>query len=114
MPAAPAIDLCAPWSDPRKPHESPVSHLEWAENITRLEAVKLGLGARTQQADDLVAVLHALLVRLAARFDPARVPAGGSADGQFRGMCHRWIKKECKREEERLRNHGLYRTTDDK
>lgn len=110
--AAPVIDLLAPWADPRKPGEAPQTHLAWAEHIARLIARQRGLGPRSAGADDLVAVAHVTLIRLAPRFDPARVPAGGDPDGQFRGWAHRWVKKECEREAERLTNAGLYHTTD--
>lgn len=105
------IDLCVPWADPRRPDDPPKSHREWAEHIARLIARVEGFGTRSQQADDLAAVAVLVLVRIAPRFDPTRVPPGGSADGLFRGWAHATVRKECQREAIRLRNGGTFNTS---
>jgi hypothetical protein len=113
VPSTPHIDLTAPWIDPRKPDDEPVSHLAWAEGIARqiATAPKFGFKYRSQEADDLVSVAHATLIRLAKRFDFAKVSPGGDPDQMLRGWSRRYLTKECAREAERLQNGGTYHTT---
>jgi hypothetical protein len=115
VPGTPAIDLTAPWPDPKKPDAEPVSHLAWAEGVARSIAVsKFGFRRYGQETADLVAVAQTVLVKLVARFDASKVKVGSSVDQLFRGFAFRHIPTECRREGERLKNHGWYRTTDDK
>jgi hypothetical protein len=44
-------------------------------------------------------------------FNMRRVPAGGSAEGLFRGWVYPWILSGCRRHALQLRNGGTYRTT---
>jgi hypothetical protein len=106
--APPVINLETPWLDPRD--GSNLTHLEWAAGVAGAIAYGMGLQGEHEVAE-LVSVAHMILWRRVVGdecnpFDPSQVPAGGSADGQFRGWVHRSIQGECIREARRIRAGG--------
>jgi hypothetical protein len=108
-----------------------LDQLEWAEGIGRGVAYKFKFVG--QELDDLVSVATVMLCDLYTRpvkgtwnkrrkeyvrlgFDVSKVPEkfkgkAGDPEGLFRGWAYRWIKSECNRAAEKLRNGGTYNTT---
>lgn len=85
-------------------------HLAWAASVARGVARDFKFKRESQEEDDIKSVAALTVVRMAANFDPSRVPAGGDPGGQFRGWVHRSVQGMCKREARRLRNGGTYHT----
>ncbi len=85
-------------------------YIKWARSIAR--GVRADFRFTTGGHEELEMEGTALeqLVVLVARFDESRLQPGDDADALFRAMAGPWIRKACKREAERIRNGGLYRT----
>lgn len=82
----------------------------WAKGIARGVADHYGFRRGSQETLELEAVALCELVRSTATFDVSQVPAGGSAQGQFRGRTHPFVRYECQRHALRLRNGGTFHT----
>lgn len=92
----------------------PSPHIDWAKAIGAGVASDFDFAARSQERMDLEAAAVAELTARCRAFQPERVPEGGDAGGLLRGYAHLSIQKECRREAERLRNGGTYRTRREK
>lgn len=92
----------------------PEPHIEWAKAIGAGVASNYNFAAGTEERADLEAAAVAELTARCRAFQPSRVPPGGDAGGLLRGYAHQSIQKECRREAERLRNGGTYRTRREK
>lgn len=82
-------------------------HLDWARGIAQGVAVDYGIGWDQEELEQVACLA---VVERAKRFDWSRVPAGGDADGLFRGWVSRHVRKECQRAAQRLLNGGTYHT----
>src|SRR5271156_3630237 len=88
----------------------PRDFILWARSIARGVRADYRFAAGGQEELELEGTALEQLVSLAARFDESRLREGDDAAALFRAMAAPWIRKACKREAERLRNGGLYRT----
>ncbi|MDY3561959.1 hypothetical protein R5W23_003389 [Gemmata sp. JC673] len=86
-------------------------HLVWARAIARGVRADCGFHAGSEEEREIEGCALVTLTQLIARFDESRLPPGGDLGGAFRGFASRWLRSECRREAERLRNGGLYRTS---
>jgi hypothetical protein len=88
----------------------PREFIAWARGIARGVRADYRFAAGGQEELELEGTALEQLVALAARFDESRLRPGDDAAALFRAMAAPWVRKACKREAERLRNGGLYRT----
>jgi|SRR6185295_451368 len=95
------------------PAIDPEPHIAWARAIGAGVASEYEIASGTQQRADIEAAAVAELVAACHRFDAAKVPQGGDAGGLLRGYAHQAVQKECRREAQRQRNGGMYRTRRD-
>src|SRR5262249_28250371 len=65
----------------------PTPHLDWAVRIARAVARRFRFAAGSQEAADVEQTACLELCAMAARFDPAQVPAGGDPERAFRGYA---------------------------
>ncbi|HEY1190785.1 MAG TPA: hypothetical protein VGE74_24355, partial [Gemmata sp.] len=65
----------------------PVAHLVWARAIARGVRADFRFVRGSQEELELEATAYLALCECAHRFQLAKVPAGGCADGAFRGWC---------------------------
>ncbi len=89
----------------------PIPHVNWARRLARAVARRFGFGLDYQETADLEQTALAELCAMAARFDPAQVPAGGDLGRAFQGFAAAHIRGRCVRAAWQLRNGGTYRTT---
>jgi hypothetical protein len=85
-------------------------NIKWAKAIARGIRKHYRFLTASQEERDLEGVALQTMWKCAGKFDPSRVPEGGSFDGAFRGWCHPFIKGDVQREARRLRNGGTYHT----
>jgi hypothetical protein len=88
----------------------PRDFITWARAIARGVRADFRFATGGQEELELEGTALERLVALAARFDESRLRPGDDAAALFRAMAAPWVRKACKREAERLRNGGLYRT----
>jgi hypothetical protein len=88
----------------------PRDFIAWARGIARGVRADYRFTTGGQEELELEGTALEQLVICADRFDESRVRDGDDAAALFRAMASPWIRKACKREAERLRNGGLYRT----
>ncbi|AWM40513.1 hypothetical protein GobsT_09790 [Gemmata obscuriglobus] len=101
----------APLPKGRELRLDPADHLVWARAIARGVRADCGFHAGSEEEKEIEGCALVTLTQLVARFDESRLPPGGDLGGAFRGFASRWLRSECRREAERLRNGGLYRTS---
>jgi hypothetical protein len=88
----------------------PRDFIPWARAIARGVRADYRFGTGSQEELELEGTALEQLVASAARFDESRLRPGDDPAALFRAMAAPWVRKACKREAERLRNGGLYRT----
>jgi len=88
----------------------PLPHLEWSRRIALAVARRFGFGPGSQEEADIVQTAYLELCRIAGRFEPLRVPAGGDVSHAFRCSQAEHVRGRCVREAWRLRNGGVYKT----
>jgi hypothetical protein len=88
----------------------PRDFIAWARSIARGVRADYRFATGGHEELELEGTALEQLVALAARFDESRLRAGDDAGALFRAMAGPWLRKACRREAERLRNGGLYRT----
>lgn len=84
--------------------------LPWAREIAQEIRRDYSFRRMSQEAQDLEQVAYLVVVELAQRFDPARVPPDGNLVFAFRGWAAIEVRNRCRREARRLRNGGTYNT----
>lgn len=86
-------------------------HIAWARGIARGVRADFGFAIGSEEELELEGCALVTLTMLMGRFDESRLPPTGDLFGAFRGFAATWLRSECRREAQRLRNGGLYRTT---
>lgn len=86
-------------------------HLSWARGIARQVRQSFRFQAGSQESYDLEQVAYRALLEALNRYDPVRHPPIDCAVNAFRGYAKKGIRQECRREALRLRNGGLFCTT---
>lgn len=97
-------------SGPRELRLDAADHIVWARAIARGVRADYGFLIGSEEELELEGCALVMLTQLMARFDEGRLPPSSNLGGAFRGFASRWLRCECRREAERLRNGGLYRT----
>jgi hypothetical protein len=90
----------------------PRDFITWARAIARGVRADYRFAAGSQEELELEGTALERLVALVARFDESRLRPGDDPRALFRAMAGPWVRKACRREAERLRNGGLYRTAE--